>query len=210
MGLTIDLGRRIELVPMDSHFHDISVALYSQAHDQGPAYKIHTYSSIDGTDGRIGFLVEAMKTLGSMESIADDLLHFSCWSAHKFAVKRLFLEACKLDPNQPIQAKPPQIFDKKAECDMLVTGLGQGQYQISAATDKKAESRISVITRGLAKLGEMDMKEGIENRAGFACGTPHDPLVSLLLVRAPNVRAAIREAEAAAVRGVLAAPSSQE
>ena len=160
---------------------------------------------------RISFLVEAMKTLGSMESTANNLLHFSCWSAHEFAVKRLFLEACKLDPNQPIQVKPLQIFDKKAGCDMLVASLGQGQYQISASTtDKKAEARISYITRGLARLCELDMEDGIENQASFACGTAHDPLVSLLLVRAPNVRAVIREAEAAAARGILAAPSSQE
>ena len=36
------------------------------------------------------------------------------------------------------------------------------------------------------------------------------PLIGLLLVRAPNVRAAVREAESLANRGVLSAPSAQE
>ena len=30
MGVTTDIGERIELLPMDPHFHDISVALYRQ------------------------------------------------------------------------------------------------------------------------------------------------------------------------------------
>ena len=30
MGQTVDIGKRIELVPMDSHFHDITIALYQQ------------------------------------------------------------------------------------------------------------------------------------------------------------------------------------
>ena len=49
----------------------------------------------------------------------------------------------------------------------------------------------------------------VPNEAYFACGHDHDELVGLLLGRALNVRAAMREAEAAAARGVLAAPSAQ-
>ena len=39
---------------------------------------------------------------------------------------------------------------------------------------------------------------------------PHGALIGLLLVRAPNVRAALREYEEVASRGTLAAPSQQE
>ena len=33
MGQTLDIGKRIELVPMDPHFHDITIALYQQGQE---------------------------------------------------------------------------------------------------------------------------------------------------------------------------------
>ena len=44
----------------------------------------------------------------------------------------------------------------------------------------------------------------------FACGASHDALVGLLLPRAINVRATLRETEEAAGRGLLLAPSQQD
>jgi hypothetical protein len=211
MGLTTDIGRRIELVPMDSHCQDITVALYCQQQDLGPAYKVHTYSDVEGSAARVDFLIEAMQILGSMELTTDHLLHFTCWSSHEFAIKRLFLEACKHDPSQPLTTKPLHIADKKAGCNMRAGSLGNGMYQINAVGEGSGlERRISAITRGLARLGELSMTEGIDNQAYFTCDTNHDALVGLLLIRAPNVRAAMREAEEASSRGILAAPSSQE
>ncbi|MBT6146557.1 MAG: hypothetical protein HOH74_14060, partial [Gemmatimonadetes bacterium] len=49
----------------------------------------------------------------------------------------------------------------------------------------------------------------LEDCVSFGCGHDHDALVALLLQRAPNVRALVREEQAAAARGVLAAPSAQ-
>ena len=43
----------------------------------------------------------------------------------------------------------------------------------------------------------------------FPCGSDHHELIGLLMVRALNVRGALREQEAAAARGVLSAPSQQ-
>jgi hypothetical protein len=44
----------------------------------------------------------------------------------------------------------------------------------------------------------------------FGCKQTHDSLVGLLLVRALNVRAVLREQEMTASRGVLSAPSAQK
>jgi len=44
----------------------------------------------------------------------------------------------------------------------------------------------------------------------FPCGRPHDELMGLLLPRALNARAALREEEMAASRGMLVAPSAQK
>ena len=45
MGRTVDIGRRIELVSMDPHFHNISIGLYRQSRPAGPEFLIHTYST---------------------------------------------------------------------------------------------------------------------------------------------------------------------
>ena len=127
-------------------------------------------------------------------------------------MKRLFLEACKKAPGAEVAALPMSIYDKKNDLNIGATGIGGGAYRIAADAgggDDKVARRVDGVTRGLIKLAEME--PGAEpGEARFACGTAHDELVGLLLGRALNVRAAMREAEAAAARGVLAAPSAQQ
>ena len=53
MSHTPFIGRRIELVSMDPHFHDISIGLYVQSRDGKPAYLVHTYSGKEGQTGLI-------------------------------------------------------------------------------------------------------------------------------------------------------------
>jgi hypothetical protein len=209
MGRTVDIGSRIELVPMDPHFHDISLALYRQERESGPEFLVHTYSGLEGASLRVESVRQAMIALGGMESTPDGLLCFPCGAAHELACKRLFLEACKLDPSQPYTARPLRVFDKKADCDIAVSSLGDGVYRVGAAsTGKNVERRVSAIAGGLIKLGQME--DQAEDQVAFSCGQGHDPLVGLILVRAPNVRAVMREQEQSASRGVLSAPSQQE
>ena len=211
MTQTLDLGPRIELVSMDPHFHDISIALYCPGPDTAPAYKVHTYSHLPGAAERVAEIMDAMQVLGGMEQTSDGLLSFPCGHAHLLAVKRLFLEACKLPPDQPIEPRPLHIFDKKANATIAVASLGQGLYEARATEQVRGvDRRVTTIARGLIRLGEMDEVADQPNQARFSCGHSHDALIGLLLVRAPNVRAAVREAEAMASRGVLSAPSSQE
>jgi hypothetical protein len=60
MGETIDLGRRIELVPMDPHFHNISIALYRQDDSDGPVFLVQSYSNREGARQRLEFVAMAM------------------------------------------------------------------------------------------------------------------------------------------------------
>ena len=126
MPQTLDLGQRIELVSMDPHFHDISIGLYRQDDNGGLAFLVHSYSSLPGCDERLAFICRAMQVLGGVEPVAGQtaLLRFPCGQAHQAGVKRLFLEACKLDPAQEPQAKTMQVFDKKAGCDIAVASDG--------------------------------------------------------------------------------------
>jgi hypothetical protein len=210
MASTRDIGARIELLPMDAHYDDITVALYRRETPNGPAYQVHTYSTRIRASARTERIAETMQVLGGMELNAEGLLCFPCGHAHQLAVRRLFLDACKYDPHKDLEALPLRIFDKKAACDLVATSLGNGLYEISTDGGQGSERRVATVARGLIRLGEMREIADEPNQTAFSCGQAHDALIGLLLVRAPNVRSAMREAEEMANRGVLAAPSSQE
>jgi hypothetical protein len=210
MGQIVDIGKRIELVPMDSHFHDITIALYQQGQDENPLFLVHTYSQMEGAQGRIQSVVEAMAHLGNLVVDANGLLEFPCGAAHQLACRRAFLESCKLPSNDSAEPRALQILDKKSGVTITVTSLGDGIYQVKADGEgRRADRRISAIAGGLIKLGEMDEVDGTLDKIAFPCGHSHDALLALLLIRAPNVRAIVREQEMAATRGILAAPSQQ-
>lgn len=213
MGLTTDIGRRIELVSMDAHFHEISIALYRQEGADGPEFLVHTYSQIEGASYRVEFIARAMVVLGGMEAVAGDTqrVRFPCGNLHQFACRRVFLESCKWDPAIELAPKPLTIFDKKSDGDLSVESLGEGTYRMTGEADSdKAAKRRSAIGAGLVKLGEMDWAEQTEERFSFPCGQAHDKLVGLLLGRALNVRGVEREQQMAAARGQLLAPSAQK
>jgi hypothetical protein len=213
MGETIDLGRRIELVPMDPHFHNISIALYRQERSDGPVFLVHTYNKREGAGTRVEFVARAMSLLGGLEAVAGETrkLRFPCHAEHQLACRRVFLEACKLDPALPVAPRPLQILDKKSNRTVTVTSQGNGVYVLSADGDElDRAARIGAVANGLLKLGQMQVGVSGDDSAAFTCGQAHDFLVGLLLVRALNVRAVLREQEMTASRGVLSAPSAQK
>jgi hypothetical protein len=210
MSQTPYIGKRLELVSMDPHFHDISIALYQQEQNGRLAFLVHSYSRKEGAGERIASLVSTMKILGGLESEDDGLLYFPCGDAHEQAIKRIFLESCKADPATRVSAQPLHIHDRKTGCEIKASYGGDGMYQLSSEdTEQNCERRVMAVTRGLLKLAQMDEVEESHDKVAFSCGQSHDALIGLLLIRAPNVRAAIREAEMMASRGVLAAPASQ-
>jgi len=211
MGQTVNIGSRIELVPLDPHCGEISIALYLQQSDQGPVFLVHTYSHHQDAKERISSVVKMMEVLGGMETNSEGTLRFPCGHAHRLAVKRVFLEACKLENSNTVKPLPLEILDKKSGLQIRVLSQGKDGYQVTAFGEgKNREQRISFIAGGLMKLGEMDEVGGTLDRIVFPCAYLHDALVGLLLLRAPNVRAVLREQTATAGRGVLAAPSQQE
>ncbi len=204
------LGSRIELVSMDSHFHDITLGLYEQPSAQSvPEYLVHSYARKDGAAERIQFVMRAMQVLGGMVAAPGGRLRFACGGAHRAACKRLFIEASKLASDAQLEARPLAIHDKKSDCEISVASLGGGAYRVEAENEAEGVGRrVVAIAGGLRKLGEM-AESSRDDEAAFECGAAHDALVGLLLVRAPNVRAVMREEDAAATQGVLAAPSAQ-
>ena len=210
MAHIVELGSRIELVSMDKQFHDISLGLYQQAAEDGtPEYLVHSYAGIKGVDKRVRFVMRAMQVLGGMEVLTTGRLRFTCGDGHVTACSRLFLEASKVEPGVMPAARPMTVYDKKSECDYSLTLCGNGLYRVAAQGELDGFARrVNVIAAGLRKLGNMAETKN-EDEVLFSCGAAHDALIGMLLVRAPNVRAVMREEDSASRQGVLAAPSSQ-
>lgn len=207
----LELGRRVELVSMDRHHDDISVALYVRDGDDGPVATVHSYSRRPGVRERLEFIAATVSALGGLEQLDDPAqLRFACGSWHESAAKRVFLEACKHDPAKPIEPNPLEAPDTRTEQRIVVEPLGEGAYEVKAegATDE-TPSRAPAIARAMAKLAQLSQDEG-HSVVRFDCGRDHHALIGLLLGRAQNLRAVLREEEMKASRGVLAAPSAQE
>ena len=212
MGLTIDLGRRIELVSMDLHFHDISIALYRREGVARLEVLVQSYSRRAGTRERLEFIAEAMTVLGGMELLPGESLslRFPRGSDLPVAARRVFLEACKRPTGEEVAPRPLAIFDKKSQSQVQVASLGEGLYEVTLeAEGERASRRCAAIAAGIAKLSGAGQVEGHPARVALPNGQSIDALVGLLLVRALNVRAVVRAEEAAASRGVLSAPSAQ-
>ena len=210
MGQTLELGGRVELVPLDPHCSDITLALYRQDREGQPEYLVHSYSRLEGAAERVEFVARAVQILAGAERV-EGRLRFRCGAAHQAAVKRAFLEACKLPSTAVAEPKPLRILDKRSSRNVAVMGLGGGLYQVTADGPEEGKSaRVEAIAGGLKKLAEMTPVEGSPDQVAFPCGQVHDVLVGLLLARALNVRAVLREEEMTASRGMLAAPSQQK
>jgi hypothetical protein len=210
MGSTLDLGSRIELVSMDRHFHDISIGLYERRQDCDPQYMVHSYSRLNGVRDRLDFLIRAMKVLGGLTR-GGESLRFPCGTGHRLAIRRVFLESCKLSTSNGLVQRPLTALDKKLNCTITVTSLSPGLYQVSAeGLQGNSTSRIESVTNGLKKLAQIEFVAGEPHQVKFACRWPHGALIGLLLPSALNVRAALREEEMAASRGMLVAPSAQK
>lgn len=211
MDHILELGRRIELVPTDPHGDGITLSLYETQDPAGrPAFRVHSYSPRPVAPARLAFIAAAMRGLAGLESVPGDetLLRFPCGAEHRAACRRAFLEAAKLPSGAPPAPRPLAVEDKKAG-PVAARSAGAGVYALAGTSEDEAvRTRLAAIAQGLVKLAEMTADA--DGRVAFACGRPHDALIGLLLPRALNVRAALREQEMTAARGILAAPSAQE
>ena len=202
------LGMRVELVSTDKYFRDVSIALYAQENADGWCFLVRSFSSYDGIKARIAFILDAMQTLGGMETAGEDRLRFPCGTQHLVAVRRLFLQACKAKPDAAAQQLPLSLWDKKSELTVTAEARGAGAYILSA--DGDGGQRLMALRNAMIKLADVETDEVVGEQFCFTCGHDHHALVGLLLQSAPNVRAVMREFEMNAAKGVLLAPGSQK
>ena len=214
MAGILDLGNRIELTSIYPHFHDISIGLYESHNESGCSeFRVHSYATTKGVNDCLKYVAGAMVILGGMEPVGDEglVVRFSCGNPHIKACKRVFIEACKVAPGTTLDRKPLEIFDKKTERRVNVERVaGAEAFRVIAdGADEGRTRRISAIAGGLVKLADISFGEQGDDVILFPCSGGHESLVGLLLVRALNVRAAMREQDSASGRGVLSAPSAQ-
>ncbi len=208
MGV-VDLGRRIELFSMDPHFHDISIALYERPDENPHAFTVHSYSVKPDAAARIDGVIAAMCRLGGMVAgAAPSRVRFACGASHTLAARRLFLDACKIAPETEIAPRPMAVSDRRSGQTIRAECIGAGLYRLSGDGDDRRQ--VQAVARGLVRLAEMRAADGADDEIAFDCGCAHDPLIGLLMVRALNLRAVMREIEMQAARGVLSAPSARD
>ena len=214
MTRLVDIGVRIELISMYPYFHNISIALYERrVNDSSYEFQIHSYAGRDGVDQCLRHVAATMVTLGGVIPVSgnDTCVRFACGRQHRKACKRIFFEACKVALGTETEVRAMSIFDKKTERTISVKGLGRGAYQIDADGEEDGRARrVTAIAGGFVKLAEIDYVEGNEQAVVFSCKEEHNSLMGLLLSRALNVRATMREQDYSTGRGMLAAPSAQQ
>jgi len=205
--IRVDLGPRVELVTADRHFHEISIALYRTL-EETPSGVVHSYSHRPGTEKRLEWLARAVATLGGF--LADgSTVAIPCGVWHERGIRRMFLDAAKLDPIEEPRPLPLATRDTRRGFDISVEPLGFGRYKVGAVAKGTAINPATSVAAGLAKLAEASIDEVDETIVGFSCKTGHDQLVAALLPRAINIRATLREQEMESSRGLLLAPSAQ-
>ena len=85
-------------------------------------------------------------------------LQSPCRKIHQRALKRTFLDLCKLQTGAALEPKPLEAFDKKAAGNLRVVNLGDGVYRAEAVDGTEvANKRAVALARGFMKLCELEI-----------------------------------------------------
>ena len=196
-------GRCLELVPMDAHFHDISVGLYVK----DGTCTVWTFSQKPGVQERIERIRDQLVALGSMAPLegTHNQVRFACGYLHVRPVKFLLSQAVGKDPDYA----PPQgemtIKDSKSALMLKVVGSEQEArwvYQVSGEGEAPNPAmRLRMVVAGFMRYGEMEKVSDTE--VAFPCSQRHDDLIRLLMPYSRNVSSVESMMQAEALRGQM-------
>jgi hypothetical protein len=204
----VNIGRRVGLISADALFQNISIGLYAEDTSEGTRYVIHTYSQREGAEDRLDSVAAAMVKLGAMERSTQETLRFPCRAGHLQACRRLFLDAAR-HVGHVSDSMPLTIHDAKSDRQITIVPNGSGVYEVTADGPREGlDRRTQTVARGLSKLAGLDADPNGPDTVAFTCGQDHHALIGLLLIRALNVRATMRELEEQNSKGSLTAPSA--
>ena len=196
-------GRCLELIPLDPHFHDISVGLYAKEN----VATVWTFSRKPGVEDRIRQIRDRLVNLGGLQPVegTHDQITPPCGQLHSRPTRFLMMQAVERDPD----VSPPRVGTVVKD---LKSGLSLGTdsreidgrvvYYVTAegeAPNKAA--RLRAVTSGFVRYGDMEKTE--DGGITFPCGYRHDELVRLVLSYARNVSRVEDQMEADALRGQM-------
>ncbi len=199
-------GQCLELVPLDRHFHDISVGLYVKH----GVCTVWTFSQREGVEDRIREIRDQMIALGGMEGVGNthNQVRFPCGQLHQRTLRFVMSQAVGKAPDYA----PPQgelsIQDSKsaltihAELSEGHDGDKSAVYNVSLEGQaRNAAMRLRLVLAGFTRYGEMEQVG--ESGVAFACGMPHDALMRVLMPYSRNISSVETLMAAEAMRGQM-------
>ena len=196
-------GSCVELVPMDPHFHEVSVGLYVK----DGTCTVWSFSQKEGLEERIRQVRDQVVALGELAAVegTDNQLTFPCGHFHARSAKFLLTQAVGKGP----EYAPPQgdlsIKDTKSPLTLRVAGREDGDrwlYQVSGEGEApNAAMRLRMVVAGFVRYGEMEKVSDTE--VAFPCRRRHDELVRLTLPYSRNISSVESMMDAEALRGQM-------
>ena len=196
-------GRCLELIPMDPHFHDITVGLYVK---DGIA-TVWTYSQKSGVDERIRHIRAQLIALGGLLPVEEtyNQAKFPCDYLHVRPVKFLLMQAVEKDPNYAHPEGAISIKDTKSPLMLSVTPReadGKWVYEVSGEGEAPNKPmRLRAVVAGFIRYGEME--KASDTAVIFPCGYRHDELARLVMPYSRNISVVEDMLEASAMRGQM-------
>ena len=196
-------GRCLELVSMDPHFHDITVALY----EKDGLLTVWTYSRKPGVEERVERIRDQLCNLGGLVPVegSRNQVRFPCGQLHSRPLKFLMPQAVEKAPDFAHPTGEMVIRDTRSPLTLKLTphhSEDRWIYQVSAQGEaRNAPFRLRAIVVGFRKYGEMEQAGNFG--VTFSCGHRHEPLVRLLFPFSRNISAVENMLESSAQRGQL-------
>ena len=182
-------GQCLEMIPMDPHFHNISIGFYVK----DGVGTVWTYSQKPGAADRVRTIRDQMVAQGDMAAVpsTSNQARFPCGYLHVRPVRFLLMQAVEKNPDYTLPEGVMSVQDTRSKMVITLTGRQEAdRYVYTITGDGNAPNpaiRLNSIVNGFVKYGEM-VKVSATSVA-FPCGARHDGLARLLLPYARNISA---------------------
>ena len=198
-----EYGQCLELVPMDPHFHGISVGLYLK----DGVCTLWSYSGKPGLEERIAAIRDQFVALGGLTPIKGtyNQIKFLCGDLHLRALRFLLAQAVGESPDFSPEGDGLSIRDTRTKLTLNVSGKETPEryvYELSATGEAPSiPARLRMVVAGFVRYGEMEKVGDAE--VAFPCGQRHDRLMGILMPYSRNISAVEDMMEADAMRGQM-------
>ncbi len=183
------LGRCLELVSMDPHFHDVTVGLYYR----GTHVTIWSFSKVPGIEGRIEQIRDRLVAMGGLAPVegTHDQAVFPSDAIFEKPLRFLFTEAVEKDPSLAPPDGPITSPDTKSRLTFTVTGAQVDDKYVYTVTAEgeapRPQIRIRAVVGGFMRYGECERVA--PDSFVFPDNARHDEMARVLLPFARNVSA---------------------